>query len=317
MGLDSTGGEGMNCHSQSDEGKAVSLVFPFVEQLRKGGELDSPEPDFLTWIDHALFADVATASDEAEWEKLPAEEREGWRLFLASLEATGDLITLYQNHPQLFQKIASRLSFLPCLMSWHPDSERFNLQLLKFSKLGEESMYGELQKNPRHIVQQSWPVRYAYAIIMTIGLTLDTYEDRLPFWAEVYGYGVKHPIPLNDYVKAMERMGWNEAKKRRELPKYKDRYRVLPVWTKNLGQLRRPFNASHVLDYWRTGKQIVLEEMPDFHLRPEWKAYHNRHYKGGAKVGAIQHAIFKDILIALKTIAGADKHKSAIHKPKP
>jgi len=53
--------------------------------------------------------------------------------------------------------------------------------------------------------------------------------------------------------------------------------------------------------------------MPDFYLRPEWNSYHEkRNYKDGGKKGAIQHAIFKDILAALKTIAGANhRDKSA------
>lgn len=302
--------EPMNPHS----GKAVSLVFPFAEQLRCDGGLDGPEPDFLKWVDKALYADVATAADEAAWEKLTPGEREAWRLFLDSLEATRKLLDLYKTNSQLFQQIASRLSFLPCFMSWHPDAGRFNQQLLEFSKLGQQSMYGELQRNPRHILQQTWPVRYAYAVIATIDLTLDTYEGRLPFWAETYGYGVRHPIPLCAYEEAMDRMGWDEAKKRQELPKYQGSYRVLPVWTKDLAKVRRPFNTRHVLDYWRTGKAMIVEEMPEFHLRPEWRSYYERSYKAGAKAGAIQHAIFKDILSALKTIGGTHKRRTA-HTP--
>jgi hypothetical protein len=300
----------MNRQRSLGEGKPVSLVFQFTEQLPNEGGMDSPEPDFLKWLDKALFADVGTAADEAAWTKLPIEEHEGWNLFLASLEATGKLIDFYKSNPTVFQKIASQLSFLPCLMSWHPDSGRFSRQLLEFSKLGQQSMYGDLQKNPRHMLRQCWPVQYAYAIIATINLTLDTYEDRLPLWAEIYGYGVKYPIPLSDYMQTMERLGWDEAKKRRELPKYKNSYRVLPLWTKSLKTLRRPFNTDHVLDYWRTGKQMIVEELPNFHLRPEWEGYRGRTYKAGAKPGAIQHAIFKDILVALKTIAGSTKQKN-------
>lgn len=68
---------------------------------------------------------------------------------------------------------------------------------------------------------------------------------------------------------------------------------------------------DNVLQYWRKGKEIILEDMPDFHLRPEWQKYQKgRNYREGAKKGAIQHAIFKDILIALKTIAGANKKRA-------
>src|SRR5947208_1878494 len=116
----------MNRRLSTNEGKPVSLVFPLAVESRSEDGLEGAEPDFLKWMSNALYADVATAGDEAAWEKLPAEEREGWRLFLASLEATSNLLDLYKNSPQMFQKIAGQLSFLPCLMSWHPDAERFN-----------------------------------------------------------------------------------------------------------------------------------------------------------------------------------------------
>ena len=51
---------------------------------------------------------------------------------------------------------------------------------------------------------------------------------------------------------------------------------------------------------------MILEEMPDFHLRPEWADYRDKRvYQDGAKKGAVQNAIFKDILAALRTIAGS------------
>jgi hypothetical protein len=61
---------------------------------------------------------------------------------------------------------------------------------------------------------------------------------------------------------------------------------------------------------------MILEEMPAFHMRAEWATYRDkRAYQGGAKKGAIQHAIFKDILIALKTIAGSNhKHRRPAYK---
>ncbi len=55
---------------------------------------------------------------------------------------------------------------------------------------------------------------------------------------------------------------------------------------------------------------MILEEMPNFHLRPEWQTYRRRSYRNGAKRGTIQHAIFKDILVALRTIAGVNRRAS-------
>jgi hypothetical protein len=306
----------MGNHSSFDNGKAQSLVFSFAEQLRSGDDFDAPEPSFLNWMDKSLSLDVLIAGDEADCEKPPEEEPEAWGLFCKALEATGNLLDLYKRNLPLFQKVSKQLRLLPCFMSWHPDNRRFNRDLLNASQLGRQDMDGAVRPQPQHLAQQSSPVRYAYAIMATIDLTLDGYADELPFLAVVYDYGVKHPIPLSELEPAMKLLGWDEERKRRELPKYEGRYRILPAWTKTLGNLRRPFNADHVLDYWRTGKEMILEEMPDFHLQPEWKDYHHRRYKSGAKDGAIQHAIFKDILAALRTIAGAGKKKSAKVSPK-
>jgi hypothetical protein len=287
--------------------KAHSLVFSITESFPRHGDFGSPEPRFAKWAKHALDLDTDIAGDNAMSEELPAQEAQAWRLFHDAMEATSDLLALYRKEPALFQKVARQLSLLPCLMSWHPDAERFNRRLFEFSKLGEERSYGEWRQ---HAARQSWPVRYAYAIMATIDLTLDMYEDRLPEWAETYGYGIRHPIPLSYYREAAERTGWGEAKKLRELRKYRGSYWILPAWTKSLQKLRRPFNMNHVLDYWRTGKQMIREEMPGFQDRSEWADYRNkRAYQHGAKPGAVRNAIFKDILAALKTIAGANHRR--------
>ena len=89
-------------------------------------------------------------------------------------------------------------------------------------------------------------------------------------------------------------------------PDHLDGINLLPV----------PITPQSVIDYWHKGKEIVRKEMPNFHLRPEWKSYRdNRTYQAGAKTGATQHAIFKDILAALKTIAGGNKRSPAQPAP--
>lgn len=292
-----------------DNGKAQPLVFTFTGELLKDGDYGAPEPDFLKWLETSLFVDVAIAGDTVEYDKLAKDEREAWKLFYGAVQATGYLFDLYRENLPLFQKVAQQLTFLPCFLSRHPDNQRFNRDLLGNSKLSQVNMASTCQPKGPHLARQSWPVRYAYAIMAAIDLSLDTYGEDLPIWAEIYGYGVKHPIPLSQYEVTAKKMGWDQAKIRQELLKYHGHYRILPSWTKSLETLRRPFNKNHVLDYWHTGKEMILEEMPEFHLRPEWQKYReNRTYRDGAKTGAIQHAIFKDILTALKTIAGSN-HK--------
>src|ERR1039458_1308209 len=200
---------------------------------------------------------------------------------------------------------------LPGFQSRPPDNFRFNRAYLENSRLSLRNMASACQPKGPHLARQSWPVRYAYAIIFTIDLTLDTYETRLPEWAEIYGYGIKHPISLKAYEATMIRMGWDDAKRQRELPKYHGHYEILPVWTRSLAGLRRPFNQRRVLDCWRIDKEMILEKMPDFHLRPEWQKYlDDRNYQHGAKAGAVQHAIFKDILAGLRTIAGSHHRRN-------
>ena len=298
----------MSSHSSLDGGKSNPLGFTFTREMSKDEDIDAPEPDFLKWLDKILFVDVGIAGDAAMYSELAKEEREAWKLFHDAIQATANLLDLHKSNLPLFQKVAERLIFLPCFLSRHPDNQQFNRAYLENSRLSKRNMDNAYFPREPYLARQSWPVRYAYAIIVTINLTLDTYETQLPEWAKIYGYGIRHPIPLDAYETTMKRMGWDEARRQRELPKYRGHYRILPVWMRNLTTLRRPFNKNHVLDYWRTGKAMILEEMPDFHLRPEWQKYRERrNYREGAKKGAIQHAIFKDILSALKTIAGANK----------
>jgi len=293
----------MKGSSLFDDGRANSLVFTFTEELSKN--YCGPEPDFLRWLDQAWYMDEFIAGDEAGNGKLPEKEREAWKLFHNAIQATRNLLELYKGNLPLFRKVAGDLMLLPCFRSRHPDNVRFNQAYLENSRLSLRSMASGCQPKGPHMARQSWPVRYAYAIIFTIDLNLDTYETRLPDWAKIYGYGIRHPIPMSRYEEATRKLGWDEEKKRLELPSYVGSYEILPAWTRSLKKLRRPFNKKHVLDYWHAGKEMILEEMPGFHLRPEWDDYRNRRaYQTGRKKGAIQHAIFKDILTALKTIAG-------------
>jgi hypothetical protein len=300
----------MQSHSSRVQGIPNSLVFTFREAFHGDEDFSAPEPDFLKWLEKSIFVDVVISGDEAEDKQHSEEEREAWRLYREALEATNNLFDLYKANPSQFQNVAGQMMFLPCFISRHPDNERFNRHFLQVSQLSRRSMDNACQPKPQHLARQSWPTRYAYAIRETIDLTLDTYEERLPEWAEIYGYGKRHPIPMSLYEETARKMGLDEETKRLELPRLVGSYKILPAWTKTLENFRRPFNPGNVLSYWRTGKAMILEELPDFHLRPEWESYRRRHYQTGSKPGTVQHAIFKDILAALRTIAGSNQRRN-------
>jgi hypothetical protein len=133
--------------------------------------------------------------------------------------------------------------------------------------------------------------------------------------ANVYARAIIASVQFNRELESIEKQQASWAA-------YDKQYHVqtafvpLPKYLQGLDALPVPITAASVLDYWRKGKRIILEEMPDFHQRPEWEEYRTRrHYTHGAKTGAIQHAIFKDILAALRTIAGANKRHLASATP--
>ncbi len=131
--------------------KALSLVFEFQEQLRTtDDDFGGPTPDYGKWTETHLYADTATAGDNALDDELSEQERQVWSAFAKAQEATGDLLDLYRENPQQFCQIARQLSFLPCLLSWHPDAERFNRALLAASGLGRDGLLCELRAHPGH-----------------------------------------------------------------------------------------------------------------------------------------------------------------------
>jgi hypothetical protein len=98
----------------SSRPKALSLVFTFLEQLHtRDDAFGGPGPDFGNWAETHLFADVATARDNALVEDLSEGERYAWRVFAEAQEATGELMKLYRNHPTQFRKLARSFPFCP------------------------------------------------------------------------------------------------------------------------------------------------------------------------------------------------------------
>jgi hypothetical protein len=285
------------------QAKAVSLLYSIHEQFEHLGDWEAPEPNFWKWFEKVGFADTGECHDNVLWDKLDDSERRAWQLFADAIQATASLLEFRHEHSELFQKVARRLSFLPTFLSWHPDCERFNRQLLAESELGTRGIHSELRRHPHHLRYQPWPTRYAYAIVAVIELNLDTYGDRLPWMAELYGYGQQHPLRAEETEEALAKLRCSEKRLAEIREEYRGAYRILPGWAKHLRALKQRFCKATALDYWRTGKAMLREEMPGFHERPEWSSYHTRHYSSGATPGAVQHAIFRDILDALRTIA--------------
>jgi hypothetical protein len=124
--------------------------------------------------------------------------------------------------------------------------------------------------------------------------------------ANVYARAIITGIKLNQNLDPIEtqQATWKQFDRENDCRTY-----VLPFprYTSGIELIPVPISPDSVPQYWRKGKEMILEEIPDFIDRSEWTHYHRRSYKNGASPGAIQHAIFKDILVALRTIAGANR----------
>jgi hypothetical protein len=194
--------------------------------------------------------------------------------------AAFEVMDLYLRNRQLFDKISSRRALLPSLMSIHPNTAKVMARMSKDARLGS------LTFESRQIGSKAW------------------FTSNIP--ANVYARAIITSVEFNQNLEPLEtqQKRWKSFDRQHRVTT-----RVLPFpnYIEGIDEIPFPISPECVPDYWRKGKEIMLEEMPDFHERPEWKNYGERHYANGAKRGAIRHAIFKDILIALRTIAGGNR----------
>ena len=206
-------------------------------------------------------------------------------IFAIAVQASFEVLRMYLRDRETFETIAPHHKLLPLLASIHPGTAKISVQMRADAKLGSKTDESR-QINSRAWFMNDAPTHvYARAIIESVKFNreLETISCQEKKWKEFdKKAGVQTVLlPFPKYVEGLDR-----------LPYY--------------------ITPDRVMAYWRKGKEMVHEEMPDFHLRPEWAIYRNkRAYQGGAKKGAIQNAIFKDILAALKTIAGCYQRRTA------
>jgi len=199
-----------------------------------------------------------------------------------AIQATFEILRLYLREREVFDKITPNHKMLPILATIHPESPKIMAQMLADARLGTKTDDAYRIGSKTWFVSDTPASIYARAIIASVRMNrnLEPISQQQASWAE---FDRKNNVetlvlPFPKYVAGLDR---------------------IPI----------PITLASVMQYWRKGKEMILEEMPEFHLRPEWRNYRERrYYGGGAKKGAVQHAIFKDILTALKTIAGSN-HK--------
>ena len=205
-------------------------------------------------------------------------------LYAIATQTAYDVLDLYLHHRELFDQIAPRREILPSLFSIHPGTANVIERMRRDSRLGKRTRYARQVGSKAYFISDTPANIYARAIIHSIEMNgrLESIESQQAGWAAFdRKHGVRTVVmPFPKYIKGIEK---------------------IPI----------PIAPENALQYWRKGKEIILKEIPEFHLRPEWADYRNkRAYQAGRKKGAIQHAIFKDILAALRTIAGSNQRRS-------
>jgi hypothetical protein len=91
-----------------------------------------------------------------------------------------------------------------------------------------------------------------------------------------------------------------------------------PDWMNDAVQLP-VFSRGSCQSWDKVIRSLIRQQMPDFHLRPEWRNQrHSAKERGLNQKGEIQNAILDDICEALRTIAPAEpiKETAEIQSPK-
>jgi hypothetical protein len=203
-------------------------------------------------------------------------------LYALATQATFEVMRLYLRHRKIFEQIAPERTLLPLLHSIHPGTAKVAAQMQAAARIGARTRYARQIGSKAYFLSDAPANVYARAIIAGIEMN----EELEPVSCQQYFW---------------DQFDRKEGTKTLVLP--------FPKYVRSLKKFPSPITPENVMQYWQKGKEIILEELPDFHRRPEWESYQHRKYAGGAKKGVIQHAIFKDILVALQTIAGKNKRK--------
>jgi hypothetical protein len=203
-------------------------------------------------------------------------------IYAMAVDASQEVLAIYLRHRELFDQIAPHRKTLPCLHSIHPKSGRIVAQMQQESHLGTKTDDAKHVGSKVYFVSDKPANVYARAIIQ-------------------YVWFNQRREPVRKQQESWRKLDRKEGVQTIVLP--------FPKHLKGIDTMPAPLAPDNVLQYWRFAKKVVQAEMPEFHRRPEWQAYHDRNYADGAKTGAIQHAIFKDILLSLRALAGKQPNR--------
>jgi hypothetical protein len=242
---------------------------------------DDVDP-FLWFIDGKGAVARKIMSDLYDKVMAQNDLRAAGTLYAIASQAAFEVLGLYLRRRDIFNRIAPRRKILPALFSIHPGTAKVVGQMRADSQLGTLTKHARQVGSKAYFISDTPANVYARAIITSVEMNshLEPISQQQANWAE---------FDEEEHVRTLI------------LP--------FPKYVAGLDKFPVPISPASVMQYWRKGKEMIREELPEFHLRTEWANYRRRHYQTGSKTGAVQNAIFKDILAALRTIAGSNQRR--------
>lgn len=245
-----------------------------IEADRKNLDAREKALKCVTSINNALIylSEATEAGDPAAAEAL----------LDAATTAAGFLKIETGRHPDQFKELAAMKNMWPVLAKDEPGWENDAVDQVNRLELGKRLKFLKTQLKQLRGSDVALPARrWARAAVRTI----DETRWRFPF-----------------YVGMIDKLGGSSAWATFAMENNWDTENY-PEWVKATMALK-PLTVE-TFDSWKAVvREIIREQMPDFHLLPEWSTQRMTAEANGRNTpGEIQNAILDDIVSALKRMA--------------
>jgi hypothetical protein len=199
----------------------------------------------------------------------------------AATDATGLLFAVERLHPELLRPMARGQMYWPVLASEEAGWEKGAMQRVADLELGADLQWFKVRFRKARGADANLPARlWAKAAVRAIE---ETRFRFLCFGRLLREFGSIEA--LSDYC---SESGWNMGKE--------------PEWVKGVAQLKE-FSSESLTEWKPVIREMIREQLPEFHTRPEWSNQRNTAEASGRNTpGEIRNAILDDITSALQRL---------------
>lgn len=210
------------------------------------------------------------------------DEQAAEALLRAATSATVFLASAAHRNPERFKKLAGMTNMWPVMAENKPGWEKSAVEEMNELGLGEKLAFLKTRLRPVRGSDVALPARrWAKCAIRTI----DETRWRFPLFVGM----IRDLGGTEAWVSFASQYNWD--------------IRPFPDWVKPAMALKE-FSVATFDDWKVVVREIIREQTPDFHLRPEWVTQRATAAANGRTTpGEIQNAILDDIVSALKRLA--------------